>query len=404
LLFLTTPSPHLGLRGFCSYYSAYVAFFADVLRKNGAAATLEKYVFSQKANFDPARETDGKFQPEFLNRLVDGLFHPMIHVGYGLEFGLLGTLAEGLAQAAVHGTSSTAVIPRTLFKASPGSSDTVVARLTSLVPSLALNTRATPTTPPGTHVFTIMARMLKDPKLKTKNPDGMEDARVSETHGDLIRKYAEQWTLDTSNPQDLERKIEELIWMNALIYSIGGWSKDHGFKADFFLMHMVTSSIFLPSIVAYLTPASQNALLRAYLASSLVSWVTRGFPSFDIRGFFSSVFSSPPDNAPSHRPNESTLPSPTSIHALTPNPWLPIIQTTVVHPDEHLCKIQRALAHFAVMYGSRPVGYFKDTELDGADRLDGTLFVRAAAATAKKLGWLREGEKAGTWDRDGFYV
>src|ERR1700734_1651169 len=97
-------------------------------------------------------------------------------------------------------------------------------------------------------------------------------------------------------------------------------------------MHMVTSSIFLPSIVAYLTPASQNALLRAYLASSLVSWVNRGLPSFDIRGFFSSVFSSPPDNAPGRRPNESTLPSPTSIHALTPNPWLPIIQTTVVHP------------------------------------------------------------------------
>jgi len=60
-------------------------------------------------------------------------------------------------------------------------------------------------------------------------------ARVSQTHGDLILKYADQWSLDTSDPKNLERKIEELIWMNAVIYSVGGWSKADGFKADFFL-------------------------------------------------------------------------------------------------------------------------------------------------------------------------
>ena len=78
------------------YYSAYVDFFTVILRKDGAAATLEDYVFSQKANFDPAREADRKSPPQFLCRLVDGLFHPLIHVGYGLEFGLPGTLAEGV--------------------------------------------------------------------------------------------------------------------------------------------------------------------------------------------------------------------------------------------------------------------------------------------------------------------
>jgi hypothetical protein len=53
---------------------------------------VEKYVFSQQANFDPENE---QIPPQFLNRFVSGLLHPMIHVGYGLEFGLLGTLAEG---------------------------------------------------------------------------------------------------------------------------------------------------------------------------------------------------------------------------------------------------------------------------------------------------------------------
>ena len=81
--------------GFNSYYSGYLAFFTDALLKNGATATIEKYIFSQAANFDPAKVGDGQTQPEFLNRFVGGLLHPMIHVGYGLEFGLLGTLAEG---------------------------------------------------------------------------------------------------------------------------------------------------------------------------------------------------------------------------------------------------------------------------------------------------------------------
>lgn len=34
-------------------------------------------------------------QPQMLNRFLDGLMHPMIHVGHGLEFGLPGTVAEG---------------------------------------------------------------------------------------------------------------------------------------------------------------------------------------------------------------------------------------------------------------------------------------------------------------------
>lgn len=173
-------------------------------------------------------------------------------------------------------------------------------------------------------------------------------------------------------------------------------------------MHLVTSSIFLPSIVSYLNPVSQNALLRAYLVTSLLWWVIAGRPGFDISGYYSSTNAHPlpPDGATSNlTPDDSTLPSPTSPHALTPNPWLPLIQSTLVHPGEHLCKIQRALAHFATLYGSRVPGQadFVNTELEGAEKLDGTLFIRAAGETANRLGWMREGEKQGKWDRDGFY-
>jgi len=289
-----------------------------------------------------------------------------------------------------------------------------VDRLTTIMPLLALSPDTVPSSdtkpPPGTHIFTIMARMLKDPELKIEKPDFATNFvnDINKSLGPKILKYAEQWTLDTSDAKDVERKIEELIWMNTLNYGVGGWHKVNGFKADFFLMHLVTSSIFLPSIVSYLNPVSQNALLRAYLVTSLLWWVIAGRPGFDVSGYYSSTNAHPlpPDGATSNlTPDDSTLPSSTSPHALTPNPWFPIIQSTLVHPGEHLCKIQRALAHFATLYGSRAPGQvdFINTELGGAEKLDGTLFIRVAGETANRMGWMREGEKQGQWDRDGFY-
>jgi hypothetical protein len=52
-----------------------------------------------------------------------------------------------------------------------------------------------------------------------------------------------------------------------------------------------------------------------------------------------------------------------------------------VHPDDHMLKIQRTFAHFSSLYGARPKGYFKGTELEGAEELDGSLFLRAAGLT-----------------------
>jgi Questin oxidase-like len=65
-----------------------------VRRKTDAWAVLEEYLFDTKMNFDASRSGD-KRQPEMLNRFLDGLLHPMIHAGYGVEFGIPGIFAEG---------------------------------------------------------------------------------------------------------------------------------------------------------------------------------------------------------------------------------------------------------------------------------------------------------------------
>ncbi len=68
-----------------------------------------------------------------------------------------------------------------------------------------------------------------------------------------------------------------------------------------------------------------------------------------------------------------------------PNPWFAIIQQAAVHPDDHLCKIQRAFVHYATLYGARPRGEpdFSQTELKGAEKLDGTLFFTRSTIDGK---------------------
>lgn len=170
-------------------------------------------------------------------------------------------------------------------------------------------------------------------------------------------------------------------------------------------MHIVTSSLFLASYMALLTPASQEILLKGYFLTSLTWWVSRGRADLDVKAFFESVSARPAPSGPLPTPDDSALPSSSSPKAVTPNPWLPIIETSLVHPDDHLTKLQRALRHYSSLFGSRPAGLpdFTNTELAGADKIDGTLFIRAAGLTAKRMGRVREGEKPGEWDRNGFY-
>jgi hypothetical protein len=93
--------------------------------------------------------------------------------------------------------------------------------------------------------------------------------------------------------------------------------------------------------------------------------------------------------------------------------WTRIIASGLQFPDEHSPKLVRALADFAVRWGTRAAGYYATGKndggtdgcwrpLEGIERLDGTLFVRIAGITIERLGWVHEGEKARRWDRDNF--
>ena len=85
----------------------------------------------------------------------------------------------------------------------------------------------------GTHAFTILARILADPRLEMERPKEvfLINKLVLDKAGDAIREYVDQWDL---SGDDLDKKLEELLWTNVLIYGVGGLEKSGNFNADFF--------------------------------------------------------------------------------------------------------------------------------------------------------------------------
>lgn len=88
----------------------------------------------------------------------------------------------------------------------------------------------------NTHALTILARILKDPKfddIAERQDTDLYSAVVGQ-YGDALKNHVSEWTFDTTDPKEAERKIEELVWANAIIYGIGGWTHGKNFNADFF--------------------------------------------------------------------------------------------------------------------------------------------------------------------------
>ncbi|CAL1702716.1 unnamed protein product [Somion occarium] len=394
------------------YYQAYVTFFTDLLLEKGGATVFEDYILSKNANL--AVGPNSQEPPYLLSRYLGGFLHPLIHTGYGAEFGQLGMWAEGLAEACVQSPDPPALVPESLFGALAPKAGGLVSQLTSLALSSSPTSQGKTSSP---HALAILAHVAADPAFKPSAiglppPDDANEnslQRVARVVGDKLLGFLNEWTVE-SDQQDLEKKLEEVFWMNALIYSVGGWSgREQGGdeKKEF---------------NAQLKPSSAVLLLRTYFVTSLALYIARGRPALPIAEFYQATNAVPVPPGVHPTPCGVTYKEqPASDHDLTsqdkawadatkiitPNPWLPIIQTTLVHPNEHLCKLQRSLAHFASEFGQTAPGTFSflvgPSGLDGADVLDGTLFIRAAGLTANRLGWMREGQNERGWDMTGFF-
>ncbi len=132
----------------------------------------------------------------------------------------------------------------------------------------------------------------------------------------------------------------------------------------------------------------------------LAYWISRGRPSLPIGDFYNTF------EAQELIPKAlDVVPGKDAIgvdkNTLAANLWLPIVESALNHPEEHLIKVQRSLAHFDALYGGTSKGRFATTNLRGAELLDGAIFWRIGLETQKAMGWVREGEPQGKFSRAG---
>jgi len=355
------------------YYSAFVPFFTAEVTALGGTKALEKYIFSDNGN------ANGRVM---LRRMMGGSAHPLIQIGYAVEFGSDATVATALSQVAIH-------VPHfeELFDFTPPDKSAKPISLLEIIRKVYDSDILKPVMP------------YSDSPMSVRYREARKDGRPEE-----MRRLTSLWFSADENDADLERKIEELFWVSTLGLA-GSGRRGRKPRMDFFLMHTLNAVHFLPSLVKIIpTQEWRIKLVRAFLPGMLMIITTRGRPRIDPELVMTyTATPAPPGGLPKLNPDHSALGDPNDLDCV--NPWSGIVDEVIHAPEAHIVKAIRTLYYASKKYGHTYAGNIpgslKGTEetLPGISKVDGTLFVRAAGVVMDSLGWVTHGDKEQYWDR-----
>lgn len=249
----------------------YLDFFTAELEKRGVEETLKEYLFSGT-----------EVSEAMFGRLFAGFLHPIIHLGFGLEFNQPAIVAEALAQAAVH----QGWLGPFMLQAEEA----------------AKKNRKAPHDENGGVRQTLpelLDAIRKDEKLRNaaawKDGNKIRDGIMARAPAEMLSIVA-QFSVPPST-EDLERRTAEMIasavYMTACAQHPSGLKK---IKFDFFLMHCVNSSIFWSTFnqLEWLGMEWKVRLLEWKARLDLVMYASRRAPALD-KGLDDVVGYVPPD-------------------------------------------------------------------------------------------------------------
>lgn len=256
-----------------------------------------------------------------------------------------------------------------------------------------------------------MAEIYKSPIIARKAfergdffNDRIRQAVVHESkRAPEIARICSMWNLpDIINSSDIERITEETIWATTLL--AGAIGKPGKPIVDIFLIHAVTSTLFLPSLCKHLVikPEYRAALCHHWLVAVNLLIIIQGFP--EIKPELLMKLSADP--LPPSFDDTVTVPL-TSENAIGSrrngtNPWTVLINSALFAVDTHTLKALRSLLYGAVHYGTKGVGEMPgafdgegEEVLPGIGKLNGSIFIRAAGALMDTVGWVDWGQPKG---------
>ena len=175
---------------------------------------------------------------------MEGLLHPLIHLGFGIEFQQPAIIAEAFAQTAVH-------------------SGWIGDFLLPAEKAAALCDESTK----NKSLVDLLTEICNDEKLSTaahwSDGNKIRDGLLARAPDEMIH-YASQFTV---SPSQLEEKTAEMI--NTLIwYTAGAQHPPKQVKFDFYYMHCVNCSLFFGAFVRQEWMSRENK-------ARLVEWQAR---------------------------------------------------------------------------------------------------------------------------------
>jgi len=268
------------------YFHDFEIFFRKEVEEKGWEVILNEHVFEHNPHAD-----------SMLTRMFAGFLHPLIHLGFGVEFKQPAIIIEALAQAATHDgwTGKFLHAAEEAAKGSQGSKSLV---------QLLHETRAND-------------KLRQSPHWDDGNK--VRDGVFKRAPDEMIA-LASQWTV---KPEELEQKTAEMI--NAAIYFAGAAQRPNKqVKFDFFYMHSVNCSIFFSAFIKepWLSAENKCRLLEWKGRLDLAMYVSRGCPELLIDEI---------KNYQPKRPEDS---------------WADIVRRVDKLPDDgHASKLVRAIAN-----------------------------------------------------------
>ncbi|RYO97393.1 hypothetical protein DL765_011237 [Monosporascus sp. GIB2] len=225
-------------------YHTFLEFFKRQIAAKGYRAVVLEYVFSRS-----------KMADRMLVQMVEGAYHPIIHLGFGVEFNQPAIVAEALAQGASHDRMN---IEEVLFAAekkaaAAGPVEDRPKPLIELIHDIRANEKIR------------SAPVWSDLGAKMK-------AGVVGRAGDEMASLAAQFRIKADDEKVLDRRTAEMVSVCAYV---AGAAHQEGRprKIDFFVMHSVTSSIFCTVLIRQdWIPLADRARLVEYKARTDLMW------------------------------------------------------------------------------------------------------------------------------------
>lgn len=341
-------------------YTSFLELFNIEIKKNGMVDTVRRWVWSG----------------DLLARTVGGALHPLIHIGYGLEFEIPGIVAEGLAMMACTESfylpivgmqpelNTSAVFPVSAQSAAENATSSARGYITQLATQLTSQlsmldgsnkpkddkTRSAASEQAEPSVDTSGVPFLKDNPLiaaavgikNDKTFDGLvsfdtkDKSQVvmkSQAAADKIKSYVGQWEIEEST-KGVQKAFRQLHAFALVAYAAAAFKTNtpgSEFKLDFFLMHALTSSEFVHQYISKVSPSEAASLMRSHLSVCIVYYITSGRPGLNVDALLG--YNSP------NRNNSSS------------NHWLDVFNRALKAEEVHVIKAVRSCAVGQILYG-----------------------------------------------------